>query len=397
MTAHKKAAPAGGSFTNYRRDDESETDMKKIEYSTDAASQRQRILTWLQRALKLAIHAGGGVIVAPTGAGKTTMSIELASRLGERCLILVKSKDLAAQWIGAIKKFTGLDCGIIGGGKWLEGEQFTVATVQTLIKHEGGLDYGLVIVDECHNVPAMQAYTVINCQHAKYRFGLSATPQRRDGLEMMIHAALGPVAAEIKQNEVEGAVLPVIVATLNYAFPGNPKSWTDFIAQLADDPERNRLIVNSAIKSSRSVGTAVLTSTIEHAEKLHALIEQDGIKALLLHGQLSKKLREERMAAASENRLIVGTLSLLSEGIDWPHVGAVIFASPVSAEVNRETPAATRLLQSIGRARRPFPGKQLAYVLDIVDKCRFGISAGRKRQQIYHQQGFEVRRLERAA
>lgn len=346
-----------------------------------------------ERALKLAVIAGGGVIVAPTGAGKTTMGIELAARLGERCLILVKSKDLATQWIDAINRFTGLDCGIIGDGKWNEGEQFTVALVQTLHKHETSLDYGLVIVDECHNVPAMQAYTVINRQRAKYRFGLSATPQRRDNLEMMIHAALGPVVAEIEQSEVVGAVLPVTVSTLNYVFQGNPKSWTDFIAKLADDPARNRLIVNSAIKSSRSVGTAVLTGTIEHAEKLHTLITQHSVDALLLHGQLPKKIRDERMKAAHSSQLIIGTLSLLSEGIDWPHVGAIVFASPVSAAINKATPSATRLIQSIGRARRPFPGKSVAHVMDIVDATPYGKSAYRKRALIYRQQGFNVRSL----
>lgn len=346
-----------------------------------------------ERALKLAVTAGGGVIVAPTGAGKTTMGIELAARLAQRCLILVKSKDLAEQWIGAIKRFTGLDCGLIGGGKWNEGEQFTVALVQTLHKHENSLDYGLVIVDECHNVPAMQAYNVINRQRAQYRFGLSATPQRRDNLEMMIHAALGSVVAEIEQSEVVGAVLPVTVSTLNYAFQGNPKSWTDFITKLANDPRRNRLIVNSAIKSSRSVGTAVLTGTIEHAETLQALIAQHGVDALLLHGQLPKKIRDERMMAAHGSPLIIGTLSLLSEGIDWPHVGAIIFASPVSAAVNKDTPAATRLIQSIGRARRPFLGKSVAHVMDIIDATPYGKGAYRKRALIYRQQGFNVRSL----
>lgn len=353
--------------------------------------------TYQERALKLAVVAGGGVIVAPTGAGKTTMGIELAARLGQRCLILVKSKDLAEQWQQAVKRFTGLDCGMIGGGKWNEGEHFTVATVQTLIKHEGGLDYGLVIVDECHNLPAEQAFSVINRQAAKYRFGLSATPQRRDSLEFMIHAALGPVVAEIEASEVQGAVLPVSVSTIQVPFKGAPKSWSDFLAKLADDPERNRIIVASAIKSSRTVGTAVLTGTIEHAEKLQALVSEHGIDALLLHGQLPRKIRVERMAAAPDYRLIVGTLSLLSEGIDWPHVGAVIFASPVSAAVNKETPAATRLIQSIGRARRPFPGKLKAFVLDIVDGCPFGKAAFKKRSLIYRQQGFEVRNMGRSA
>jgi len=221
------------------------------------------------------------MIVAPTGSGKTTMGIEIASRLGQRCLVLVKSLDLATQWQGAIKRFTGLDAGLIGGGKWQEGQEFTVGLVQTLIKHESSLDYGLVIVDECHNIPAVQAYSVINRQAAKYRYGLSATPQRRDNLEFMIHAVLGEVVAEVEAHEVGGAVLPVTVSTIHHNFMGNPESWTDFINLLAQDDERNRVIVASAIKSSRGRGTVVLTATVAHAETLTSLVKRHGITALL--------------------------------------------------------------------------------------------------------------------
>ncbi len=346
-----------------------------------------------ERALRLAITSGGGVIVAPTGAGKTTMGIELAARLGERCLILVKSLDLAKQWQGAINKFTGFECGIIGDGQWQEGEHFTVALVQSLVKNNALLDYGLVIVDECHNVPAQQAYTVINRQTAKYRFGLSATPQRRDNLEMMIHAALGVVVAEIEAKEVEGAVLPVIVSTMHFNCQGNPESWVEFIKQLAEDDERNEIIITRAIKSSRVVGTAVLTGTVAHAETLHRLAKEHGINALILHGKLSKKEREQGMLDAPNSPLIIGTLSLLSEGIDWPHVGAIIFASPVSASVDRATPSATRLIQSIGRGRRPYPGKIKTFVLDIIDDHPFGRSAYRKRAEIYQQHDFKVQTI----
>jgi len=155
-----------------------------------------------ERVIQLAIDNGGGVIIAPAGAVKTTIGIELSARLGERCLILVKSLDPAKQWQTAIKRFTGLDCGLIGGGKCQEGEAFTVGLTPALVKHKGSLDYGLVIVDDCHNIPAAQAYIVINRQKAKYRFGLSATLQCRGNLEFMVHAALGPVIAEVKADEV---------------------------------------------------------------------------------------------------------------------------------------------------------------------------------------------------
>ncbi|MDO9103776.1 MAG: DEAD/DEAH box helicase [Methylovulum sp.] len=343
-----------------------------------------------ERVIRLAINAGGGVIVAPTGSGKTTMGIEIAARFGERCLILVKSLDLAKQWQAAIKRFTGLDCGLIGGGKMQEGQAFTVALMQTLVKQETGLDYGLVIVDECHNIPAAQAYAVINRQAAKYRFGLSATLQRRDNLEFMIHAALGQVAAEVEANELNGSVLPVMVLTLHYDFKGSPDSWGAFITQLERDDQRNRLLVDSAIKSSRTTGTAVLTATVSHAETLTRLVNQLGVDALLLHGKLAKKEREQRMMEAPNSPLIIGTLSLLGEGIDWPHVGGIIFAAPVSAAMDKTTPAATRLIQSIGRARRPYPGKSTAFVLDIIDRHPFGLASYKKRSEIYQQQGFRV-------
>lgn len=343
------------------------------------------------KAINDALKQSQGVIVAPTGAGKTAMAIDIAARLGERCLILVKSVDLANQWISAIKKFTGLDCGLIGGGKETEGQEFTVGLIQTLVKRDADLDYGLVIVDECHNIPANQAFTVINRQSAKYRFGLSATPQRRDNLEFMIHAALGPVIAEVKKDELKGSVLPVTVATLNYDFKGTPDSWAEFINLLAVDSKRNDLLIRKAIKSSRSTGTALLTASVSHAEELYQMAVQEGVEAVLLHGQLSKAVREQRMEQAGQANLIIGTLSLLSEGIDWPHVGGIIFASPVSASVDKAKPAAIRLIQSIGRARRPFPGKSSAYVLDIIDNHPFGLSVFKKRREIYQQQGFLIR------
>jgi len=341
-----------------------------------------------------AINAGGGLMVAATGSGKTYSGLALASRLGQRTLILVKSKDLAKQWIDEIKAITGCDAGLIGGGKNKEGDQFTVALTQSLSRLDDFIlsrfEYGLVIADEAHNLPANQAFNVINNLTAKYKYGLTATPQRRDGLEMMITASVGDVCAEVKQDQLDGKVLPVVVKTIELPFDADVDSWVGFLTELSKDETRNLLLVDHAIKSSKAVGTIILCAHVNHCEELAGLCLEANTKALVLHGQLPAKERAERMARTSESNLIIGTLSLLSEGVDLPHLGALIFGAPVSASIDKDTPAATRLIQSIGRVRRPYPNKSRAYVLDVIDKSGFGVSAWHKRRKIYQLQGFEV-------
>jgi len=339
-----------------------------------------------------AIQSEGGIMVAATGAGKTVSGIALASRLKQRTLILVKSKDLANQWREAIKQFTGLEAGLIGGGKNKEGEQFTVGLTQTLSKRDvSDLQYGLVIADECHNLPANQAFAVMNGLQCQYRYGLSATPQRRDNMEFMIYGAIGGICAEINQEQLEGKVLPVCVKAIQHEFDADVESWAEFITALVDDESRNLKIVAHAMKSSQTMGTVILCAQVRHCEILDSMCRERGVSALVLHGQLPAKVRIERMEQAAESQLIIGTLSLLSEGIDLPHLSALIFGAPVSAVIDKENPAATRLIQSIGRCRRPYPNKSKAFVLDIIDECGFGVSAWNKRATIYQQHGFEVR------
>jgi len=340
-----------------------------------------------------ALKAEGGQMVALTGSGKTVSGIAMASRLGQRTLILVKSKDLAKQWADAIKQFTGLDTGLIGGGKFSEGGQFTIGLTQSLCKRDlSELNYGLIIADECHNLPANQAYSVMNGLNARYKYGLSATPQRRDNLEFMIAGAVGNICSEIKQSQLEGKVLPVHVSAITMPFADVPvESWAEFLTILVDDEARNQIIVSRAVKVSKTMGTIILCAQVRHCELLSLMCRDSGVDALVLHGQLPAKVRAERMAKAPESQLIIGTLSLLSEGIDLPHLSALIFASPVSAAIDKAIPSATRLIQSIGRCRRPYPNKTRAYVLDIIDSHPLGESAWSKRLHIYKLQGFEVK------
>ena len=100
----------------------------------------------------------------------------------------------------------------------------------------------------------------------------------------------------------------------------------------------------------------------------------DGKPAALLKIKKSKQSDALKLVAKVETFVEQQRLSL-SEGIDLPHLSALIFASPVSASIDKENPTATRLIQSIGRCRRPFKGKSKAFVLDLVDNHPFGKSA----------------------
>lgn len=339
-----------------------------------------------ERAVKTVLETGGGVIQAPTGSGKTFLALNLIARLGQKTLVLVRSRDLAEQWLSEIRRVLGVEAGLIGGGKRTDGD-IVVGLVQSICKEP--IDgFGCVVLDEAHSCPARQSYDALTHVRARYRIGLTATPQRRDGLEPMLYAALGPIVAEISEQDVGDGVLPVTVVSQDVPYRGGKiDSWTGLVGQLAIDPERNRMIVESAMKAAQTAPVVVLTATIEHAEALGALMEG----SLVVHGQLPAKLRRERMELAKTAKILVGTLSLLSEGLDIPPLTSLILASPVSASTDGTKPAATRLIQSIGRCRRPFPGKDRAFVLDIRDGHPMAMSAASKRMTVYRKRGFDVR------
>lgn len=143
-----------------------------------------------ERAVTGALESEQGLIEAPTGAGKTLIGLALLSRLGRRALVLTHSRELARQWREVIATRLNVAAGMVGAGSWSEGEAVTVAMLQTLHRnperaHELGAGYGVVLVDECHHLPAATFSEVASWLPARFRYGLSATPQRRDGLDVL--------------------------------------------------------------------------------------------------------------------------------------------------------------------------------------------------------------------
>lgn len=365
---------------------ESIVDLRTSELVTIPGMKGITLRNYQQRAVEQMLQKEQGLLESPTGSGKTIMGMELLHRIGERTLLLTHSKELAVQWQREIKKLTGLEAGYIGGGRWKEGEEITIAMLQTLSRRpketaEIARGYGCTLIEEAHHVPAESFAAVIAAVPTRFRYGLTATPHRRDGLHVLINRNIGATLAKITSKEVEasGGIVPASVSVIETGCrPQSVASWQDFMKEITRNNDRNHLIAIEARKQSDDSPTLVLTDRVEHAKAL-AEIACDSV---LVHGKLPRKEREAAMEAAGSADLTIGTTGLLGEGLDVSRWSSVILATPISSR--------TKLLQAVGRVLRPHPGKKRGHVIDLVDDCGFSLSSYRKRAVIYRSRGYEL-------
>ena len=170
-----------------------------------------------ETAVAMAMSVEHGLLVMPPGAGKTVTALALAARLGLRPLVIVHTQDLMDQWVGAAEKFLSWPLETVGGGgKDLQGSEVgCVAMVQTLWSwrrreiEEMSVRYGVSFVDEGHHISAAEFYRVAWAIGCPRRYGLTATPERADGLTPMLHWALGPTIHRVTNEDLVDAGVSV--------------------------------------------------------------------------------------------------------------------------------------------------------------------------------------------
>lgn len=145
---------------------------------------------------------GRGLVVLPTGTGKTFLAMMAIARVGRPAMIVTPTIDLLHQWHGQLKEGFGVEIGLLGGGSY-DIQPITVATYDSAYLHveRWGNRFGLLICDECHHLPGPNLQMIAAMSIAPFRLGLTATPERADGLEVAYEELLGPIVyrREIKQ------------------------------------------------------------------------------------------------------------------------------------------------------------------------------------------------------
>ena len=296
----------------------------------------------------------GCVLALPCGFGKTVCALAVACLLRRKVFILVHTQFLAKQWEARCKEFVpGCSVHMWSSDCELNADRdchFGIGLMQTIHKLPSNLfgNYGVLVIDECHHVPCATLQKCLPKFNARYTLGLSATPERKDGLGDYILWAVGPLAFQILPSYEGVLVRPVWHHTA--LAPAPP--YVAFEDRAMGDEHRNNKIcqVIRRIRMDPARRLLVLTQRRNHATILYDMLPDS---YLMLGGE------EHDMDEAAAYPIIVATYQLVSEGFDMPSLNTLFMALPKQD-----------LVQCIGRITRgatDMVSQHQPWLIDFVD------------------------------
>lgn len=327
------------------------------------------------------------ILQAPTGFGKTLMGCVAMAAAGRRTLIITTKEDILGQWKDSCVNFLGLPPSKIGlwRGDFVPSVQHSVVIglVHSIAKgperygEEAYKHFGLVICDEVHRMGANFFSQAMWWLPSKLRLGLSATPYRKDGRDVVFRSHIG----EIEVEAVMEVMIPKVIFTKSgWRVPRNssgepighsPGKTMHLNRFFGRDLRRNMIICNflkAALVKERS--TIIFADTLDQLRAIQEVGVASGLPARAFgwyvglsdyptiergtknRGALVKLERE----AAKRKPFILATYKMASEATDIPWLDAMVLAAPRSDVV-----------QIVGRIRREYEGKRQPVVFDVVD------------------------------
>ncbi len=333
-----------------------------------------------------------GVIVLPTGAGKSLVA-QMAIGLCQRStLVVVPTIDLMNQWYDLLLACFRAEVGLIGGG-YFEVGALTITTYASAFRfmERLGNQFGLLIFDECHHLPSSIYRYAAEMSLAPFRLGLTATPERADGAERELTRLIGPFVYRRGAHELAGEYLAdYSVVRINVRLSPEERAayeraraifrrflqeqrielstlhgWQTFVAASARSEQGRRAmfayreskrialgtdsklrVLSELLARHRSERTLIFTA---ENEMVYRISEQFFIPAIT--HQTGVKERREWLAAFNQGEVLaLATSKVLNEGINIPQAAIAVVLSGSGSE--REH------IQRLGRILRKQPGKE---------------------------------------
>ena len=316
--------------------------------------------------------AGRALIDMATGLGKTVISaFDVDAFMRERegkMLLLCHNNAILNQDMCAYAEILGdqYDYGLFNGDEKASDARFLFASFQAMLLHKEEFakdEFAYVVVDEAHHAPAGTYQKVINYFKPEFLLGMTATPERLDGLDL--EDTFGPAIYNLGLAE---AIRRGLLVNIDYRLILD--EMADLDALLVDGeklsagelnrrlfiPKRDEEIARIIAKKKTKGGTMlVFCCSIEHAKIMHDLLPDSAI----VHSGRSPE--ENRMALAAFRSGEVNTIisvDMLNEGVDRPHADTIVFL--------RSTVSMRIFKQQLGRGLRLHEGKNKVTILDFV-------------------------------
>jgi superfamily II DNA or RNA helicase len=364
--------------------------------------QRDILSAWDEHATKY----GGGIISVGPGRGKTVMAIAKIAELKLKTLILVFNSDLLTQWEERIREYTpDARIGVIRGKKLaIIDKDIVIGMVQSLSNPAKDAEYppelfaefGMVVIDECHHIGARMFSRCLRKCAFKYTMGLSATPDRQDGLTKVFKFYLGDICfkdagiqkteeerlldhlpdAEVRVYRYHNPAIKYSRELLNFQKRPNVVLMESNIANYT--PRTNFILglVPALINEGRKV--IILTSRRDHIAEF---LEKITAKNLGTVGPYVGGMKPEQLAESKTKQILVATYDMAEEGFDCQELDTLIMATPKR-----------RIEQCTGRIMRKKKNDRMhiPLIIDIGDEFSTFTNWTRERCKFYKDKNYKM-------
>jgi superfamily II DNA or RNA helicase len=366
---------------------------KKIDVKFNGHLRDEQLL-----ALEQLLHHDIGILSGTTAFGKTVVAIKLIAERKVNTLILVDRVSLLKQWRERLSDFLIINetlpemamtagkkrgrkkktsvIGQMGAGKKALSGIVDIAVMQSLSR-KGEVkncvkDYGMVIADECHHASAFSYESILRNTNARYIYGLTATPTRKDGHHPILFMHCGPIRyrdnakKQAEKRPFDHYVIPRFTS-LRIPLNSDEKdvSIQELYSEVVDNDSRNRQIIEDVLYCyKRGRNCIILTLRTAHVELLAKQLREEVPDVVILMGGMGAKTTREIFqritdTPADKNLIIVATGSFIGEGFDEPRLDTLFLAMPISWKGT--------LQQYAGRLHRLFMDKKEVQIYDYVD------------------------------
>jgi hypothetical protein len=356
----------------------------------------------------------GGILVAPTGCGKTILGYAIGHRLNTTIGVLVYNKQMVKNWIETAEWLFGLsrdEIGIVQGDQCDLGKPVTIMMVQSLLSSkpypaELYDQFGVIVADEVNRFGAPQWNEVMQLFSARYRVGMSADPTRDDGLDQLVQWHFGPIAHKVFMKRPTPDVVQVLF-NRTYHISSYSNRWRKtpsgdpmpdslkYDKLLAEDEQRNQFLVNELVKM-RAVGRRILifSRLKDHLKTLKQMFEDriggvldaivaatsgeedevnyldpDNTSVTLLVGGL----KTAQLDAAMIGDVIFCTYAFGRDAMNIPHIDTLVLGTPPG-----------KVLQPLGRLRDKGPADRRPLLcLDPYENVPYSMRKASRREQTY--------------